>query len=61
MDFSLSIRYPLWRNPADRADPVYLAELDEEKRSAIETVPPRPRWLIDQVQRMRYPQPWEAG
>lgn len=61
-EFSVSITYTLWRNPADRSDPVNLAVLDEEKRAAIETVTPwpRPAWLIEQIQRMRYPQLWEA-
>lgn len=61
-DFSVSITYTLWRNPADRSDPVNLAVLEEEKRAAIEMVTPwpRPAWLIEQVQRMRYPQLWEA-
>lgn len=62
VDFSVSITYTLWRNPADRSDPVNLAELDEEKRAAIEAVTPwpRPQWLVDQLQRKRYPQLWEA-
>lgn len=52
----------LWRNPEDRSDPINLAELDEQTRRAIEDVPPwpRPPWLIEQVDRMRYPQLWEA-
>ncbi|TWP32367.1 hypothetical protein FGL98_24315 [Leekyejoonella antrihumi] len=61
-EFSVSITYTLWRNPADRSDPVNLAVLDHDKRAAIEmaTPWPRPAWLIEQVQRMRYPQLWEA-
>ena len=57
-----SIGYTLWRNPADRSDPVNLAELDEMTRAAVETQPawPRPQWLIDQVERMLYPMLWEA-
>lgn len=57
-----SITYTLWRNPHDRADPVNLAGLDEHTRRAIEEVPPwpRPAWLVEQVQRRRYPQLWEA-
>ena len=56
------IGYTLWRNPADRSDPGNLAELDERTRAAIDLHPPwpRPRWLIDQVERMRYPMLWEA-
>ena len=52
----------LWRNPGDRSDPINLAELDEHTRRSIEDVPPwpRPPWLIEQVERMRYPQLWEA-
>lgn len=57
-----SISYTLWRNPHDRSDPVNLAELDEQTRQAIDEVPPwpRPAWLVEQVQRRRYPQLWET-
>lgn len=60
--FSVSITYTLWRNPADHSDPVNLAALSDEQRAAIETVPPwpRPQWLVERVQNMRYPQLWEA-
>ena len=39
-----------------------LADLDETTRRSIEEVPPwpRPSWLIEQVERLRYPQLWEA-
>ncbi|BAS12097.1 hypothetical protein AHiyo8_04000 [Arthrobacter sp. Hiyo8] len=37
-EMSASITYTLWRNPADRADPINLAELDEQTRRSIETV-----------------------
>jgi hypothetical protein len=59
---SASITYTLWRNPADRSDPKNLAELDEQTRTTIEDVPPWPRsaWLVEQVERMRYRQLWEA-
>ena len=59
---SVSINYTLWRNPLDRSDPVNLADLDESTRRALD-VPashPRPAWLIEQVERMRYPMLWEA-
>ena len=61
-EMTASISYTLWRNPDDRSDPVNLADLDEETRRAIEEVPPwpRPQWLIEEVERMRYPQLWEA-
>lgn len=61
-EFGASISYLLWRNPTDKADPVNLAELDEQTLAAIEDVPPwpRPKWLIDHVERMRYPLLWEA-
>ncbi len=54
---SASVTYQLWRNPANRADPVNLRELDDETRRALEEEPPwpRPAWLIERVQRMRYP------
>ena len=59
---SVSISYTLWRNPDDRADPVNLAELDEQTLVAIDTEPawPRPAWLIESVELMRYPTLWEA-
>jgi len=58
----VSIGYTLWRNPDDRDDPVNLAELDQEQREAVEFEPPwpRPRWLVERVQRMRYPMLWEC-
>jgi hypothetical protein len=60
--FAVSFSYTLWRNPDDRADPVNLKDLDPEERSAIETVPPwpRPAWLVELVEMMRYPRLWEA-
>lgn len=59
--FAVGITYTLWRNPAG-SDPINLAILNDEMRTAIETVPPwpRPPWLIEQVQLLRYPQLWEA-
>ncbi len=61
-DMTVSLTYTLWRNPSDRSDPVNLVDLDEQTRRAIEGVPPwpRPAWLVEQVERMRYPQLWEA-
>lgn len=57
-----SISATLWRNPDDKSDPANLAELDDSTRRAIEEVPPwpRPAWLIDRVDMMRYPSLWEA-
>lgn len=54
---SASIGYTLWRNPADRDDPVNLADLDDDMRRSLDDVPPwpRPAWLIAAVERMRYP------
>lgn len=61
-EMTASITYTLWRNPDDRSDPANLADLDGETRRSIKEVPPwpRPLWLIEQVERMRYPQLWEA-
>jgi hypothetical protein len=58
----VSISYTLWRNPDQPDDPVNLAELDEQQRRAVEVEPPwpRPAWLVEQVQRMRYPMLWEC-
>lgn len=61
-EMTASITYTLWRNPDDGSDPVNLADLSEKTRRSIEEVPPwpRPPWLIEQVERLRYPQLWEA-
>lgn len=60
--FAVGITYTLWRNPADRSDPINLARLTDEMRTAIELVPPwpRPPWLVEQVQLLRFPQLWDA-
>jgi len=57
-----SISYTLWRNPAEPGDPVNLAEPDRRQRPASAEEPPwpRPRWLVEQVRRMRYPMLWEC-
>ncbi|MET3175117.1 UNVERIFIED_ORG: hypothetical protein ABIB52_002979 [Arthrobacter sp. UYCu721] len=61
-EMTASVTYTIWRNPIDRSDPINLSDLDEQTRRAIEDVPPwpRPAWLVEQVERMRYPQLWEA-
>jgi len=61
-DCEVSVSYTLWRNPEDRSDPVNLAELDEQQLAALAAEPPwpRPPWLVDQVQLMRYPVLWEC-
>ena len=57
-----SVTYTLWRNPADRSDPINLAGLNQQAGRTVEDAPPwpRPAWLVEQVKRMRYPQLWEA-
>lgn len=59
---AVSLTYTLWRNPEDRADPANLRELDQRTQAAIEDPPPwpRPAWLIEFVEMMRYPQLWEG-
>ncbi len=59
---SVSVTYTYWRNPADHADPVNLAELDDETRASLDTVPPwpRPAWLVEMAQQLRFPLLWEA-
>ncbi|MBD3942199.1 hypothetical protein IF188_10880 [Microbacterium sp. NEAU-LLC] len=54
---TVSVTYMLWRNPDDRDDPVNLAELDDATRAALDMIPPwpRPAWLIESAQRLRYP------
>lgn len=61
-EMTAAVSYTLWRHPEDRADPKNLADLDEETRQSLDRVPPwpRPAWLIEQVERMRYPQLWDA-
>lgn len=59
---TVSMSATLWRDPVDKSDPVNLADLDEDTRRAIDEVPPwpRPAWLVESVERMRYPMLWEA-
>jgi hypothetical protein len=59
---AVTVGYTLWRNPADRDDPANLAELDDDTRRSLDQEPPwpRPPWILDMVQRMRYPMLWEA-
>lgn len=59
---AVSLTTTLWRNPEDKSDLVNLADLDDETRRAVELIPPwpRPPWLIESVERMRYPVLWEA-
>jgi len=59
---AVSRSYTLWRNPDDRSDPVNLADLDEQTRTALDAEPPwpRPAWLIEAAQLLRYPMLWEA-
>lgn len=61
-ELAASVTYILWRNPKDHSDPISLADLDADRRRAIEDVPPwpRPAWLVEQVRQMRYPQLWKA-
>lgn len=61
-EMAVSVSATLWRNPVDKSDPVNLADLDDVTRRSIEEVPPwpRPAWLIEYVERMRYPMLWEA-
>jgi hypothetical protein len=59
---TVSRSYTLWRDPQGRHDPANLAELGEKPRRSLDAVPPRPRpeWLVQRVERMRYPMLWEA-
>jgi hypothetical protein len=59
---AVSINYTLWRNPLDRSDPINLADLNESTRRVLDDPAPHPRpaWLIQQVEWMRYPMLWEA-
>jgi hypothetical protein len=57
-----SLSATLWRNPDDKSDPANFAELDDSTCRAIEEVPPwpRPAWLVERVEMMRYPSLWEV-
>ncbi|MEN8600295.1 hypothetical protein [Microbacterium rhizosphaerae] len=59
---AVSFTYRLWRNPDDRDDPVNLKHLDPDEQATIDTVPPwpRPAWLLEFLEIMRYPRLWEA-
>lgn len=54
---TVSVTYTLWHNPDDHDDPVNLAELDDVTRESLELEPPwpRPPWIIEGAERMRYP------
>ncbi len=57
-----TISYTLWRNPADRADPVNLADLAPDVRRSLDELPPwpLPAWILESRERMRYPTVWDA-
>lgn len=59
---AVSFSYTLWRTPDNRADPGNLRSLEPHQKAAMDAVPPwpRPAWLLEYVERMRYPQLWEA-
>lgn len=61
-EMSVTVSATLWRNPLDKSDPANLADLDDGTLRSIEEVPPwpRPAWLIEHIERMRYPMLWEA-
>jgi len=54
---SVSLSYRYWRNPEHPDDPGNLLDLDAETRASLDSVSawPRPRWMTDAVERMRYP------
>lgn len=61
-EMTVGVSATLWRNPADKSDPVNLADLDDVTRRSLDEVPPwpRPAWLVESVERMRYPTLWDA-
>lgn len=61
-EMTVAVSATLWRNPTDKSDPVNLADLDDSTRRALDEDPPwpRPAWLIEAAERMRYPMLWEA-
>lgn len=52
----------LWRNPADKDDPVNLAELDAGMREALAVVidRPVPPWFAEARRMLRFPRLWEG-
>lgn len=54
--------YTFWRNPADRTDPVNLADLPDAVRADLDAPPqrPLPEWMLRARERMRYPLLWDA-
>lgn len=59
---TVSRSYTLWRNTADRADPVNLRALTPDERRSLDAAPiaDRPGWMLRLIERMRYPFLWEA-
>lgn len=59
---AVSRSYTFWRNPDDHSDPANLADLNPRTRAALDSEPPwpRPAWLIEATEAMRYPALWEA-
>lgn len=59
---TVGINYTLWRNPDDHDDPANLLPPDGLDPAVLDNRTPwgRPAWLVDMVDRMRYPQLWEA-
>jgi hypothetical protein len=57
-----SLMYTLWRNPADRSDPVNRGPLPDAELEALDEPTPRPlpAGLEEARQRMRWPSLWEA-
>lgn len=45
---SATLMYTLWRNPADRDDPVNLVDLTHEMRASLDVEPPwpLPKWML---------------
>lgn len=60
LECSVAITYTLWRNPGDRSDPVNLARLDDATRALVERPTPRPPWIAERLESLRYPKLWEA-
>jgi hypothetical protein len=58
----VTLSYTLWRNPADRSDPVNLAELDHDLARQLDEQPPwpLPDWMWRVRESMRHPALWEA-
>ncbi|MGK9219641.1 MULTISPECIES: hypothetical protein [unclassified Microbacterium] len=61
-EMRVSFTYTLIRDPDNRMAPGNLVEMDNDMRRSLEVASahPRPDWLVEMTEQMRFPQLWEA-